>query len=396
MALTAIFECGEGAPHAVPRRGPTSPTSSDLTGCQGNRTQYDVIIVGGGPAGSAAAIQLAGRGLADRVLLLDRAVFPRHKLCGGGVVREADRLLGVLGVRADVPSVSIDTVRFEYPGGSAVRRSRRMFRVVRREDFDHALLRAVAARGVAIRQGARVSRLVRVPAGVAVVTEDSVYTCRVLLGADGANSLVRKSLVGGRQPRFVALEVLTPMPAAPEAATADAATAVFDFRPAARGLRGYRWDFPSVRAGEAVMNRGLGGAGWDGDGSMRDLFAGELGRHGVRFDIAALEGATAPLYDPAADQSAPHVLLAGDAVGIDPWFGEGISVAIGTGILAAHAAADAFERDDFSFPDHRRRIRDSAIGWMLRRHRATARAFYRAAPRAGGLAPWLGSGEYAA
>ncbi|MBX3024982.1 FAD-dependent monooxygenase [bacterium] len=363
---------------------------------QGDRTDFDVVIVGGGPAGSAAAIQLATLGFAERVLLLDRAVFPRHKLCGGGVVREADRLLGVLGVRADVPSVSIDTVRFEYPGGCAVRHSPRMFRVVRREELDHALLAAAAARGVAIRQGVRVTQVQRAPGGIAVATEHDVQTCRVLIGADGANSLVRRSLVGGRQPRFVALEVLTPMPASSATATGQPGMAVFDFRPAARGLRGYRWDFPSVRAGEPLMNRGLGGARWDRASSLRDLFAGELDRQGVGFDPDAIEGATAPLYDPAVAQSAPHVLLAGDAVGIDPWFGEGISAAIGTGILAAHAAADAFARDDFSFPNHRRRIRDSAVGWMLRRNRATARAFYRAAPHAGGLAPWLGSGEHAA
>jgi flavin-dependent dehydrogenase len=392
MALTATFECGDRAPHAKRHGELNGSTSSG----RGERTDYDVIIVGGGPAGSAAAIQLAARGFAERVLLLDRAVFPRHKLCGGGVVREADRLLGFLGVRADVPSVPIHTVRFDYAGGHAVRHSPHMFRVVRREEFDHALLRAAAERGVAIRQGVRVTQVVRAGAGIGVAAGTDNYTCRVLIGADGANSVVRKALIGGHQPRFVALEVLTGMPAELSRAPADGQTAVFDFRPASRGLRGYRWDFPSVRAGEPLMNRGLGGAGWTGDGSLRDLFVGELDRHGIGFDADALEGATAPLYDPAVAQSSPHVLLAGDAVGIDPWFGEGISAAIGTGILAAHAAADAFERNDFTFPNHRRRVRDSAIGWMLRRNRAKARNFYRAAPHAGGLAPWLGSGEHSA
>ena len=58
-------------------------------------------------------------------------------------------------------------------------------------------------------------------------------------------------------------------------------------------------------------------------------------------------GATIPMYDPALPQSAPHVVLAGDAVGVDPWLGEGISVVTGTGMLAAHAAIEASSAKTF-------------------------------------------------
>lgn len=353
---------------------------------------YDVIIVGGGPAGSAAAIQLAQRdpALATRTLLIDAATFPREKLCGGGVVREADRLLGFLGVRIDVPTVRIHTIRFAYAGGQAVRRGRDLFRVVRREDFDHALLREAEKRGVHVRQGERVSRVERQPDGVRVRAGDTTYRTRVLIGADGARSLVRRQLVGGRPAkRFVALEVLTGIPGCRSLRAIDG-TAVFDFRFAAIGLRGYYWEFPSIRAGDPLLNRGLGGAVWPADASLAALFAAHLRDRGVELASDALQGATAPLYDPALPQGAERVLLAGDAVGIDPWFGEGISIAIGTGMLAGHAAAEALATGDFSFRDHHRRVRNSGIGWTLRRNRATARAFYRAARHARGLAPWLG------
>lgn len=371
---------------------PASPLGS-RTGARALEPRWDIVIVGGGPAGSSAAIQLARRGLAARTLLLDAARFPREKLCGGGVVRQADRLLGALGVHVDVPSVRIDTIRFEYAGGASVRRAPDLFRVVRREEFDTALLREAERAGVTVVEGAAVTTLERVADGILVHAGGRVHCGRVVIGADGARSRVRRDLVGqGRRRRFVALEVLTGMPATDAPA---ATTAVFDFRPARRGLRGYVWDFPSVRAGEPLMNRGIGGDAWRGGGSLEDLFAEQLRGRGVPLERPALRGATAPLYDPSAPQSAPHVLLAGDAVGIDPWFGEGISVALGTGMLAANAAAAGLGSGDLGFADYGRRLRDSAVGWTLRRNRATARTFYRRAPERLGLVPWLGLSEVA-
>jgi flavin-dependent dehydrogenase len=340
----------------------------------------DVLIVGAGPAGTAAALRLAAiaPALAARTIVIDRAVFPRDKPCGGGLVRQSDTLLRYLGVSLDVPSVDVDRIRFDFPTVTTEHRGRRLFRVVRRIEFDAAMVRTVRARGVAVREGEAILDVRRDADGVHVHTTGGTYRAAVVIGADGARSLVRKRLVPGTvRDRFVALETVTPR--ASGGAADDAHTAVFDFRALHAGLRGYAWTFPCLVDGAPASNRGVGGSAWDADVSLRAMLHARLDPPADPAPPPVLAGATALLYHPATTQSAERVVLAGDAVGIDPWFGEGISVALGTGMLAAHAAADAHARGDFGFRGYRRTLRDSGVGWLLRRSRASARTFYRLA-----------------
>ncbi|MCI0477878.1 MAG: FAD-binding protein, partial [Anaerolineales bacterium] len=138
---------------------------------------YDILIVGAGPAGCAAAIQIANKNpdLARRTLVIEKAVFPRHKLCGGGVTTHADNLLKRLRVHLDVPSFPIHAIKFVYDDLAFTFRMRNIFRVVRREEFDAALARCVRERGVALREGEAVVDLARDGAGVSVQTKDGSY-----------------------------------------------------------------------------------------------------------------------------------------------------------------------------------------------------------------------------
>ena len=344
-------------------------------------TDYDILIVGAGPAGSAAAIQIANRNpdLARRTLVVEKATFPRPKLCGGGVTTHADALLAQLRVNIDVPAFPIHALRFIYDDVEFTFRMQNIFRVVRREEFDAALAQRARERGAELREGEALVDLQRDDAGVNVQTKSGTYRAKIVIGADGANSIVRQKLGLVRWDRISRLmEILTPVDAARAPEFVDH-TALFDFTPIARGGQGYYWDFPSVKQGVPMMNRGV----FDSRvrpsrprAELKPVFEDSLAQREVELDDVHLQGHPERWFDASAKHSAPRVLLAGDAAGAEPLFGEGISHALNFGTLAADAAVEALARGDFSFSSYRRRVAWSALGRRLRFKRAVAHIVY--------------------
>lgn len=328
---------------------------------------YDIVIVGGGPAGLSTGLSLerVDRRLAARTLILERETYPRVKLCGGGITRPADAYLATLDVQIDVPHMPIHTARFQYAGRSFTIESPNLFRVVRRDEFDAALADVARRRGLRIREGVRVTDIRRRNGRIEIETSEGVLEARAVVAADGANSTVRRKIGLNQPPNRISrlMEILTPedRDAIPEFADH---MAVFDFDCVPEGVQGYVWDFPSLIDGEAYMNRGIFDSRVHSDirGDMRESFAQALQERGQDLSNHELQGHPERWFDRTATFAVPHVLLAGDAAGVDPLFGEGIAHALLYGGQAAQELADAFTHRDFSFAGYRNRILNNYLG----------------------------------
>jgi flavin-dependent dehydrogenase len=348
--------------------------------------QYDIIIVGAGPAGISTALHLADLSgeFVSRVLILEKGCHPRHKLCGGGILPDAEAILCGLGLDiTEIPHVDVDWAHFDYAGkGMRMRAEKKglfAFRVIRRHEFDNWLAAKAREHGFTIRENSMVKSLTVTKTGVVVRTDQDEYHAGIVVGADGSNSVVRRAVIPHERLHVARLlEVVSE--SNPGKSFHIQRNSYFDFAVLPQGIQGYVWDFPAVEQGKPVRVRGIFDCNilpHKAAVSLRAALEEELERHGLDLSEYKLEGHPLRWFDPGSAFSAPNLLLAGDAAGADALFGEGISIALGYGRLAALAIQDAFIREDFNFHQYKRSILQSELGKSLCRRTWLARFFYR-------------------
>ena len=345
---------------------------------------FDVIIIGSGPAGTATALNLlrADPTLACNILLLDKAVHPREKICAGGLIPHTLDCLNALEIPLTVPHVQVNRARVQaLPGREVVCDEGGMCAIIRRNEFDFLLVRAAAERGAEIRQGEKVIQLVREPAGIRVMTEKTTYRARVVVGADGSGSRVRRQLIGQtRQP--VGKAIMADVPVSETDWDGFAQQRYdFNFLPVQDGLRGYLWAFPCLIDQVAHVNLGIYSLGVRSfsNAALQARLTTEIDT----FSPARAAGQTRrlrafPIYGYALEQrlAAPHVALVGDAAGAEPLLGEGISFALEYGAFAAQAIREALRTKDFSFDSYTRTLAQAWLGKKLARLSFATKLFY--------------------
>ena len=323
----------------------------------------DVVVVGGGPAGSAAAIFLRKRG--HDVLLLDEARFPRDKVCGEGVSPEAWRLLEAMDAAGAVRALGPHPLRgmeLTAPDGT---RFRGLYRgakeagfALRRRDLDACLLDGARRAGVEVREGVRATALLRSGGLVTGVTasagsEETAISARLVVAADGRRSMVARQLGLLREhPRLRKYAVRGYW------SGVEGLGELGEMHVIAGGYCGIAPLSPSEANVAFVVDRAeMLPSGGDLAGFYRATLA-RWPRIAERLSRAALTEpprAIGPLALLARRVSVPGAALVGDAAGFyDPFTGEGITLALrGAEILAD--VADAWLRGGSDLREYDRR-----------------------------------------
>ncbi len=305
--------------------------------------QYDVIVVGMGPAGASAAYELSRRGFS--VLALEKQRHPRYKVCGGGL---SARIANILPEDfTDIVEKIVHRVEFN-PGSSqtfVIESSEPIAYMVMRERFDQWLLEKARIEGAEICEGEVVLDVQDTESNIHVQTNKGRYTSRVVIGADGVMSVVaRRCFASLARPTIPALE--SEVPCVTKHPFQLNPTALISLQAAKKG---YGWIFPkqhglSVGVGEFV----------NGTRRPKQGFRGFVGRDLALAGLNIPEPLGYPLPLAHLFRSPTNLLwsgrlvrgramLVGDAGQlVDPLLGEGIYYAIRSGQLAAKSITAMF------------------------------------------------------
>jgi geranylgeranyl reductase family protein len=359
----------------------------------------DVAVVGAGPAGVAAAITLARAG--RRVIVVDRAHFPRDKCCGDGLTAGALRHYEALGLSPSaVPSwQTVSDVMVRSPSGRTIdfplpRDDGVYAAVAPRAELDAAFVDVARGLGVDVREGCALTDATVGDHWASIDVEGvGTIAAHYIIGADGMWSPLRKALGVDDEPGYLGeWHAFRQYYSGVDQGAGDL-WVWFE----ADLLPGYAWSFP-LPNGRANVGFGVHRQAGDKvravDLLERPHIAAVLGRG------ATVEGPNKAWPIPARVERTTltagggRVLFAGDAArATDPMTGEGIGQALETGVLAAEAvlraghATPARAAERYEQAIRRGLVVDNRLAGLLTRalsHRKGARA----AVRVAGLTPW--------
>lgn len=334
---------------------------------------YDLIIVGGGPAGATAALYAARHGLS--AVLLDKATFPRDKVCGDALSGKAVAILSELGLLdqvRDLPGAPVQTIVFGSPRHTEVsipltryerrdpltQQSRPVDGfVIRRQVFDHFLFEQARARAERCVEGFAVRELILeggqahgVRGRISGSSDETEYRGRLVLGCDGFNSIVARQAGLYRHESRHMLVALRCYYEKVEGLSNQLELHFLD-----EVIPGYFWIFPledgRANVGIGMVHRSINRRHVDLRQALRQVLDSPAFRH--RFASArALEepvGWSLPAGSKHRRNYADGLLLLGDAAGlVDPFTGEGIGNALYSARAAVETAAAAKKAGDCS------------------------------------------------
>jgi geranylgeranyl reductase family protein len=320
---------------------------------------FDVAIIGAGPAGSACALALQGKGF--KVALIDKEAFPRDKICGDAIPGSAFKAINSLRttwgdqMKAFAHSMDITSIAIFFSKRNVIRYTWKLFSYnSKRMDFDHFLFQLVKQEtDTHVLQQKQLQQVTVIKDGCHCLFADgSSIHAAVVVGCDGAHSVVKRQLVKMEEPDTLAV------------------TAIRAYYKGIKGLQpgcneahvikeveGYFWIFP-LRDGWANVGFGLfknknrkDRAPLNLRGLLEEITHSPA--FADRFKDATVEGKvngfSLPIWTRQRSVSGDRFLLCGDAASlIDPLQGHGIDLGMWSGVMAAEQIGRCFKTNEFS------------------------------------------------
>jgi len=288
--------------------------------------RYDVVIIGGGPAGAGASYELADAGA--KVLVIEKAKYPRPKLCAGCISKRSVDLFPAFSIKNSIKGGILG-----FKGQEFVEKvSDECAVIVDRKEFDHFLISKAQEKGAHLLEEITVKDIELTPTVRKLITDKGVFEADYVIGADGYHSVTRKSIACKSASRkfFIAMEVKVPKDMFKDFKEDEVLIDIGVVK------KGYGWYFPQ---GEFV-NIGIATAEKE---DLLNIFKAYTKNHKLfPIDISKyrIKSWFIPFISKAQELrlGRDRVFLTGDAGGIvDPLLGEGIRYAYLSGGLCARA-----------------------------------------------------------
>lgn len=319
--------------------------------------EYDVVIVGAGPAGVTVASSLIDQGI--RVLIIEKEKLPRCKICAGGFTKKSLSILSIPYEEQVKFTAKEVMISYRQKMVNIISGSKVLVKMFERKDFDFLYIHSLVGTKINIKDCVTLKKILYENTKFILRTEKETIECKYLVGADGVNSVVNHTFnIVDKNDYGFGVEVNCPL----NSQSIGKYYMRFDFD---RSIKGYFWIFPKDKylcIGAYSSCKNVKG--------INKLLSNYISDLGLSYE-ENLRGHLIPFHGINYKQPKFPCILVGDAAGFgDRFTGEGIYYAIKSGQIAGEVIRSSFKNGYFDYKKLQKQynkeiIRGLKIGYIL-------------------------------